>query len=199
MEDPRDHLVRIAKLAYDRKLLDAAGGNITTRDGDRIYMSRSYAGGKHQWDLTPEDVLVLDLDGKVLAGRGEFSREGAVHMACYRAFPAVGCVFHAHSLNIMPFVSQGVPIPPMSEQTDKYGPIGFCKWAATHTPELAENVVEAFRPEIHKLAKHPIATLIPRHGIFVIGDTLNNAFDTLERIDRNAYICLMSRLLTPGG
>ena len=65
--------------------------------------------------------------------------------------------------------------------------------------ELAENVVEAFRPEIHKLAKHPIATLIPRHGIFVIGDTLNNAYDTLERIDRNAYICLMSRLLAPGG
>lgn len=195
MEDPREHLIRIARLAFDRKLLDAAGGNITTRHGDRIYMSRSYAGGKHQWDLRPEDVLVLDLEGNILAGEGEFSREGAVHMACYREFPEVGAVFHAHSLNIMPFVSLGIPIPPMSEQTDKYGPIGFCKWAATHTPELAENVVEAFRPEIHKLSKHPLATLIPRHGIFVIADTLNNAFDTLERIDRNAYICMMSKLL----
>jgi L-fuculose-phosphate aldolase len=195
MEDPREHLIRIAKLAYDRKLLDAAGGNITTRFGDRVYMSRSYAGGQHQWDLRTEDVLVLDLDGNVLAGEGEFSREGAVHMACYHAFPDAGCVFHAHSLNVMPFVAKGVSIPPMSEQTDKFGTIGFCKWAATHTPELAVNVVEGLRPQAEQIKKHPIATLIPRHGIFVVGTDLNITYDALERIDRNAYIALMARLL----
>jgi L-fuculose-phosphate aldolase len=195
MEDPREHLIRIAKLAYDRKLLDAAGGNITTRFGDRVYMSRSYAGGQHQWNLRTEDVLVLDLDGNVLAGEGEFSREGAVHMACYHAFADAGCVFHAHSLNVMPFVAKGVPIPPMSEQTDKFGTIGFCKWAATHTPELAVNVVEGLRPQADQIGKHPIATLIPRHGIFVVGADLNITYDALERIDRNAYIALMARLL----
>jgi L-fuculose-phosphate aldolase len=197
MDDPRVQIARIGKLAYDRKLLDSAGGNITVRQGDRVYMSRSYAGGKHQWELRPEDVLVLDLEGTILAGEGDISRESAVHLACYHAFPEAGCVFHAHSLNVMPFVSQGVPIPPMSEQTDKYGPIGFCKWAATHTPELGVNVVEGLRPQAHLLSKHPIATMVPRHGIFVVANDLNNAFDTLERIDRNAYICLMARLLPP--
>jgi len=196
MEDPREHLVRVCKVAYDRKLLDSAGGNVTVRLGDRVYMTRSYAGGHHQWNLRPEDILVLNLDGEILAGEGSFSREGAVHMACYHAFPEAGCVFHAHSLNIMVFVSQGVPLPPMSEQTDKYGPIGFCKWAATHTPELAVNVVDALRPQAAELPKHPIATLIPRHGIFVVGTDLNTTYDTLERLDRNAYIALMSRLLS---
>ena len=37
--------------------------------------------------------------------------------------------------------------------------------------------------------------MIPRHGIFVVGTDLNTTYDTLERIDRNAYIALMSRLL----
>src|SRR5688572_28763584 len=78
MEDPRTHLIRVCKLAYDRKLLDSAGGNVTVRHGERVYMSRSYAGGEHQWNLRPEDVLVLDLEGQTLAGEGEFSREGAV-------------------------------------------------------------------------------------------------------------------------
>jgi ribulose-5-phosphate 4-epimerase/fuculose-1-phosphate aldolase len=195
MQDPREHLARIGKLAYDRKLLDSAGGNITTRIGERIFMSRSYAGGRQQWDLRPEDVLVLDIEGNILAGEGEFSREGAVHLACYREFPEAGCVFHAHSLNVMPYVSLQIPIPPMSEQTDKFGPIGFCEWAPTHTPELAVNVVEALRPQAFKLVKHPIATLIPRHGIFVVGQDLNSTYDALERIDRNAYIALMAKLL----
>src|SRR3954462_5542766 len=110
MEDPRGHLVRICKLAYDRKLLDSAGGNVTTRLGERVYMTRSYAGGRHQWSLRPRDILELDLEGNILGGEGEFSREGAVHMACYREFAEAGCVFHAHSLNIMPFVSKQVPI-----------------------------------------------------------------------------------------
>jgi len=195
MEDPRVHLARIARLAFDRRLLDAAGGNITTRLGDRVYMSRSYAGGRHQWDLRAEDVLVLDLDGDILAGEGEFSREGAVHIHCYRTFPEAGCVFHAHSLNLMPFVSREIPLPPMSEQTDKFGTIGFCKWAATHTPELAVNVVEALEPQAHLIPSHPIATMIPRHGIFVVGEDLNTTFDALERLDRNAYIYFMARLL----
>jgi L-fuculose-phosphate aldolase len=195
MEDPREHLVRICKLAYDRKFLDAAGGNVTTRFGERVYMTRSYAGGQHQWNLRPEDILVLDLEGTVLAGEGEFSREGAVHMACYHAFPEAGCVFHAHSLNIMPFVATQTPMPARSEQTDKYGTIGFCKWAATHTPELAVNVVEALRPQAHLLPKQAIATMIPRHGIFVAATNLDVAYDALERLDRNAYIALMARLL----
>src|SRR4051812_17970479 len=79
MEDPREHLVRVCKVAYDRKLLDSAGGNVTTRIGDRVYMTRSYAGGRHQWHLCAGDILELDLDGNILGGEGEFSREGAVH------------------------------------------------------------------------------------------------------------------------
>ena len=199
MEDPRVHLARVCKIAFDRKLLDSAGGNVTTRFGDRVYMTRSYAGGRHQWNLRAEDILVLDLDGNILAGEGEFSREGAVHMACYHAFPEAGCVFHAHSLNIMPFVVTGTPLPPMSEQTDKFGTIGFCKWAPTHTKELAVNVVEALRPLAHELTDHPIATMIPRHGIFVVGTDLNITYDALERLDRNAYIAMMSRLIAPQG
>jgi len=56
-------------------------------------------------------------------------------------------------------------------------------------------VVEGLKPQAHLIPRHPIATMIPRHGIFVVGNDLNNTYDTLERIDRNAYIALMARLL----
>jgi len=199
MTDPRERMAAICRLAYDRKLLDSAGGNLTVRVGERVYMSRSYAGGKWQWQLGPEDFLVLDLDGQILAGEGEFSRDGAVHMACYHAFEEAGCVFHAHPLNVMPFVSTLTPLPPTSEQTDKYGVIGFCQHAPTHTPDLAVNVVEGLKPLADRLKSHPIATMIPRHGIFVVGTGLETTYDALERIDRGAYYHLMGRLLVPGG
>lgn len=199
MTDPRPRMAEIARLAYDRFLLDSAGGNLTVRVGDRIFMSRSFAGAKFQWRLRPEDFLVLDLDRNILAGEGELSRETAVHFSCYRAFPEAGCVFHAHPLNINVFVSACVPIPSTTEQTDKYGTIGFCEHAPAHSPQLGVNVVEGLRSQAGDIPKHPIATLVPRHGIFVVGADLDTTYDALERLDRGARIFLMRQLLTQGG
>lgn len=195
-EEPRLHLTRICRLAYDRRLLDSAGGNVTHRQGDRIYMTRSFAGPRHQWDLRPEDILVLDLEGNILAGEGVLSREAKVHLLCYRELPQAGAVFHAHSLNLMPFIALEKPLPPMTEQTDKYGEIGYCSWAPAHSPDLATHVVERLRPQAAKIAEHPVAVMAPRHGIFVAGADLDAAYDCLERLDRNAYVALMSRLLS---
>jgi L-fuculose-phosphate aldolase len=193
--DMREKMASICRMAYERRLLDSAGGNLTVRDGEHVYMSPRYAGSKQQWQLDAEDFLVVDLAGNILAGSGQISRESAVHLAVYENFPAAGCVFHAHPFNLMVFVAAGVPLPPASEQTDKYGTIGFCEWAATHTKELAVNVVAGLQPLAGRLEQHPIATLIPRHGIFLAGRDLDSCYDALERIDRAAYIHLMARLL----
>jgi L-fuculose-phosphate aldolase len=193
--DVRERMAAICRLAYERHLLDSAGGNLTVRAGEQVYMSPRYAGQRRQWQLDPEEFLVVDLEGNILAGSGQISRESAVHLACYRAFPAAGCVFHAHASNVMVFVSAGVPIPPTSEQTDKFGTIGFCEWAATHTTALGETVVAGLEPRRADLANHPIATLVPRHGIFVVGQDLDTTYDALERIDRGARMHLLAQLL----
>lgn len=199
MPEIRERMAAICRLAYDRRLLDSAGGNLTVREGDRIYMSPRFAGSKRQWQLGAEDFLVVDLEGKILAGHGEISRETAVHLATYRAFEEVGCVFHAHPFHIMVYVANGIPLPPASEQTDKYGTIGFCDWAPAHSPELARNVVAAFRPQRAELTQNPIATLVPRHGIFIAGTGLDTTYDALERLDRAAFIGVMGRVLGAGG
>jgi L-fuculose-phosphate aldolase len=193
--DIRERMAAICRMAYDRRLLDSAGGNLTVRERGSIYMSPRYAGSRRQWQLSAEDFLVVDGDGTVLAGSGERSRETAVHLAAYRAFPTAGCVFHAHPVNVMIFVSAGVPLASPSEQTDKYGEIGFCEWAPAHSEALATNVVHALRPLEVEIQSHPIATLVPRHGIFIVGADLDSAYDALERIDRAARIAVLSRLI----
>jgi L-fuculose-phosphate aldolase len=188
-------MAAICRLAYDRRLLDSAGGNLTVREGERVLMSPRYAGSQRQWQLNAEDFLVVDLEGQILAGSGQISRESAVHLAVYREFPQAGCVFHAHPLNLMVYVAAGVPLPPPSEQTDKYETIGFCEWAPAHSKELAANVVDALRPLEEQIEEHPIATLVPRHGIFLTGRDLVSCYDALERLDRSAYIHLMGQVL----
>lgn len=188
MTDPRSHLCEIARLAYDRRLLDSAGGNLSARVGDRLYATPRYSGSKRRWQLTPEDILVLDMEGHILEGAGELSREFQMHHGIYRAFPEAGGVFHAHPQNVLLFANMRRPIPPTSEQTEKYGVIELTEEQPAHSAELARTVVETLARKREKLARHAIACLLPYHGITVAGRDLADAYDALERIDTSCRI-----------
>jgi L-fuculose-phosphate aldolase len=195
MSDPRTQMAAICRMAYDRKLLDSAGGNLTVRAGERIYMSPRYAGSRKRWQLEPEDFLIVDRQGNLLAGSGQISRETEMHLAVYESFPLAGAVFHAHSENIMVFASACKPIPPTSEQTDKYGVIELAEHAPSHTVDLGRNVAAALQPKRDLLENQGIACLLPRHGIVCVARDLDTVYDTLERIDRGARMHLLARLL----
>ena len=75
LSEARQLIAQVGKIMLDRNLTDMAGGNISVRVGDKIAMSPSYAGTRKFWQLKPEEVLVLDLKGKLLEGDGKISRE----------------------------------------------------------------------------------------------------------------------------
>ena len=185
----REQIAEIGRLIYDRRLSDSAGGNISARAADgNIYMSPRYTGSRLHWQLRPEDVVCVAPDGTLLKGEGELSREFRMHMAIYAHFPECGGICHAHPHHLLVFASAQQPLPPTSEQTDKYGTIPLARPAKAHTNALAEYVVAALTPQREKLQKHAIACLLPRHGITIAGRDLNDAYDALERLDGSAKI-----------
>ncbi len=175
---------------YERRLTDAAGGNFSVRDGDRIHCTPSYAGSRHWWRITPDMLVVADLNGNKLGGSGEFSREWAMHLRIYQEFKGVRAVVHAHAEHIMVFAHLSRPIPPTSEQTDRWGTVCVCEEFASHTPQLAEAVVDALRPQEQGLPGRVMSTLIPRHGIVIAGADLHQCVEALEGFDQSCCILI---------
>jgi L-fuculose-phosphate aldolase len=194
--DPREHLARIARLVFARRLTDASGGNLSLREGQSIFMSPAHAGSKQQWQIGPADVVELDLDGNHLSGPDRRSREWQIHTRVYRAFERAGGIIHAQAGHFMAFVAAEQPLPAVLEHTEKFGEIGFARFAKAHSAELAANVVEALAPQHQALEKRALAVMIPRHGIVVVGRDLDDAFDALDRIETNAQTLLLWKLLS---
>ena len=192
--NPREHLVHIARLVFARRLTDSSGGNISLRQGDHVYMSPTHAGSRQQWQIEAKDVVMLDLRGNVIEGADRRTREWQVHLGVYNAFERAGGIIHGQAGYLMSFVAASKPIPPVLEHTQKFGVIGLTRPAKAHSAELARLVVEALEPQKSALEKHGIATLVPQHGIVVVGRDLDDAFDTLERIETNAQAILLGRL-----
>ncbi|GAB4556868.1 MAG: class II aldolase/adducin family protein [Anaerolineae bacterium] len=192
---PQEEVVRIGKLMYDRFLTNSAGGNVSHRVDGKVYISPRYAGSKYQWDLRPEQVVVLDERFEVIGGDGALSRESALHIAVYRAFPEVNGVIHAHPRYGNVFAALGRPIPPASGYTEKFGEVAVVPPVPAHSEQLAEEVVAALLPRRSELAEHGLALVLAWHGVVTVGRDLVDAFDVLERIEWSAHTVLMAQLL----
>jgi len=196
IEDARAQIAYFGRMLFQRFLTDAAGGNISHRIGDVVVMSATLSGQKRQWQIEAEDVLVVDMDGKILLGDSAISREARVHLSLHREFGEYGTgIIHAHPHNLMVFATLAKELPPIMEATRKFGVTPVAKYAPSHTRGLAKHITETFYGREQLITSHAAATIAPWHGLFVMAKDLDAAFDAVERLDNNAYCMMMGRSL----
>lgn len=77
-------------------LVPATAGNFSIRlDAGRLAVTVS---GRHKGFLTPDDVMVVDLDGRAADPAKRSSAETLLHCGIYRRFPDAGAILHGHSI-----------------------------------------------------------------------------------------------------
>ena len=192
--DPRPLMVEIAQLMYSRFLTNSAGGNISCRVADRIYITPRRLGSTNRWHLREEMVLVFDADLNPMEGDAALvSRESAMHFACYRHFPEIHGVIHAHARYLSVFAAAGEPVVPTNEYTAKFGTVEVVPPAPSHSAELANAVVDMIRRRRETLQRNGLGLILAWHGAVAVGRDLADAYDTLDRLEASAHTLLMLR------
>jgi ribulose-5-phosphate 4-epimerase/fuculose-1-phosphate aldolase len=82
-----------------------------------------------------------------------------------------------------------------TEYTDKYGTIPVVAPVKAHSQALADAVVEAMETQRSGFSNHGLAVLLARHGIITMGHDLDEAYDTLERMEVNARCAIYGAIL----
>ena len=191
-KSPPEQVAYIAQLMFERNLTDIAGGNVSLRDGDIVYISPRYAGSKWHWHLDPVDIISGSIETNELLENPSFSREGLSHIAVYRSFPMVTGIIHAHAPNVLPFCSLELPMEPVIRSTKKFGVLEYHNHTPEYSQEQADSIVEKLRGKETMIQESAAAVLMPQHGIFVAGKDIWTAIDSLERINTNAW-CIIAR------
>jgi L-fuculose-phosphate aldolase len=182
----RKDLVEVCRRLHARDLVGAGEGNVSCRLGaSRLLVTPS---GANKGYLAPADLVVVDLDGAKLRGRGRPSTELRMHLAAYAARPDAGAVVHAHPLTAVALTVAGVP-PPNDLVPEASVVLGEVVVAPFATPGTDE-VPRALAPF---LAAHDVL-LLERHGALALGSDLFQAFDRLETLERVARVALLARL-----
>ncbi len=192
----RKEMCKVAKLMWERRLTNAAGGNFAVRvDDNRILISPSLMSEEKHCELEPEDFLLIDYDENILEGTGRLSREGLMHCLILKNFKEISCTIHAHPFYCMPFVSQGKPIPNVTEATMGRGYVGCIEYTKAYTPELSQNVYNYFEEHRELAERKPIGVILPLHGVVVSGPSIYLAYSMLERIECDAFCNITKSLI----
>jgi len=154
--------------------------------------------------LTPNDMVVVSLDGKVVEGHLRPSSDTATHLEIYRNFPEIGGIVHTHSTYATIFAQAGRSVLPYGTTHADYfyGPVPLTR-ALTETEINTDYELNTGKVIVETLKLNnidPLAVpgvLVKNHGPFTYGKTAHDAVYHAVVLEEVAKMALFTELLNP--
>ena len=152
--------------------------------------------------MSPEDMVVVDLDGNRVEGKWKSSSDTATHVALYKAFPTLGGVVHTHSRWATSFAQAGRDIPAMGTTQGDYF-YGTIPCTRLMTPE---EIAGAYEAETGKVIIETFACIDPAavpgvvvhsHGPFAWGKGALEAVHNAVVMEEVAFMDWHTMMLNP--
>ncbi|MBO1265440.1 L-fuculose-phosphate aldolase [Proteiniclasticum sp. SCR006] len=180
MERERKEIVEYGKKLITSGLTKGTGGNISIFNREENLMAISPSGIDY-FETNPEDVVIMDLDGKVVDGDKKPSSEYAMHSIFYKKRDDIDAVVHTHSVYSTVLATLRTGLPASSYLVAFSGlDVRCAEYASFGTKELAENAFKAMEDRY--------AVFLANHGLLTGAQDLANAFNKAEEIEHCAEV-----------
>jgi L-fuculose-phosphate aldolase len=186
-EQARADIVEVGRRLWERGYVASNDGNISVRldEGRLITTPKSVSKGF----MTPDMMVITDLDGKKISGQRDPSSELKMHLEVYRNRPDARAVVHAHPPTATGFAVAGIPLDRavLAEVITTLGSIPIAEYATPSTEELPAAV--------RKYVKAHDGLLLANHGALALAGDVMSAYYRMETIEHFAKISLVARSL----
>jgi L-fuculose-phosphate aldolase len=186
-EQARADIVEVGRRLWERGFVASNDGNISVRlDEQRLITTpKSVSKGF----MTPDMMVITDLDGKKITGERDPSSELKMHLEVYRNRPDARAVVHAHPPTATGFAVAGIALDRavLAEVITTLGSIPIAEYATPSTEELPAAV--------RKYVKAHDGLLLANHGALALAGDVMSAYYRMETIEHFAKISLVARTL----
>lgn len=186
----KKEIVDLCKILLKEKHVIGSAGNVSTRvkddDNDLVLITPSNV---NYAEMKPEDILIIDMEGKVIEGDRNPSVEKHMHLNIYKERDDVNAIIHAHSIYSTVLSALNLSLPPVMEELVPYigGEVQCAEYGEAGSDELAETVINALQERN--------AVLLANHGNLCCGSHLEGAKTVLDYVERGAKIYYLAKLV----
>jgi L-ribulose-5-phosphate 4-epimerase len=186
LEELRREICELNRLLPREGLVAWTSGNVSGRDPETGLVAIKPSGVRYD-SLAPEDIAVVDLDGRTVWGEKSPSVDTATHLYIYRHRSDVNGVVHTHSNYATAFAALGKPIPVyLTAIADEFGgPIPVGDYAQIGEEDIGREIIRS-------IGASP-AILMKNHGVFTVGLAPQEAVKAavmVEDVAHTVYIAL---------
>ncbi|MDT2659795.1 L-fuculose-phosphate aldolase [Enterococcus hulanensis] len=186
LEKEKEQVVEYGKKLITSGLTAGTGGNISVFNPEKQLMAISPSGIDY-FETRPEDVVIMDLDGKIVEGNKKPSSEWSMHLIYYqKRGEEIRAVVHSHSTYSTVLAICGMDLPASDYQVAIAGGnnVRCAEYATFGTPELAEVSFVAM--------KDRYACFLANHGLLACGPSIEQTFAIAEEVERLAGLHYMA-------
>ncbi|MEG6567540.1 L-ribulose-5-phosphate 4-epimerase [Thermoanaerobacterium saccharolyticum] len=188
LENLKQRVYKMNMMLPKNNLVTMTSGNVSGRDPETNLVVIKPSGVLYD-DMTPDDMVVVDLDGNVVEGKLKPSVDTATHLYVYKHRNDVNGIVHTHSPYATSFAALGRSIPVyLTAIADEFGcaiPVG--PYAKIGGEEIGKAIVEY-------IGESP-AILMKNHGVFTIGNSPEAALKAAVMVEDTAKTVHLSLLL----
>ena len=190
----KEDLIKAARRAYQIGLQTGNGGNLSCRvpGTDTVLIKGS---GVSFGECTQDNVVMVNLQGKVVGEGGKPSRELLTHLCIYKLRPDICAIFHSHSPWSIAYAEDSREIPLMTGHSKaKLGPIPVIIEDGQATKDFTDDVKDL-------LTENPgLGVFVQKgHGIFSLGTDITQAEHNAELVEETAQIAFLIQLKKANG
>ncbi len=185
----RERLCEIGRRVWQRGFVAANDGNFSQRIAPGRILATPTMLSKGF--MRPEDLAVIDEEGRQIAGERRVTSEIKLHLEIYRHRPEAQAVVHVHPPHATAFavVQQPVPKCVLSEVELFAGEIPIVPYATPGSEELSE----AARPYMRDYQ----ALILANHGAVTIGRDIDDAYFLMETLEQYCRVLTIARQIGP--
>ena len=176
-------------------------GNVSAFDAGRAVFAIKPSGVAYE-TLTVADMVVVDLESKVVEGTMRPSSDTKTHAALYKAFEGIGGIVHTHSTYASAWAQAGMPIPLYgTTHADHLAEDVPCTALMTadaverdYEAETGTQIIDCFRT---RDPRQTPMVLVAGHGPFAWGKTADKAVYHAVVLEEIAKVASITRTLDP--
>ncbi|MFJ7970175.1 class II aldolase/adducin family protein [Psychrobacillus sp. NPDC096389] len=178
-----EELTKYAHKLVDQGLVVGAGGNLSMRDQDHMYISPS---GFDLKEIEPHQWVKVNIATGEVEGTLRPSSEVLMHLECFRKNDAILAVLHAHPTYSVGVSSAGKDIPPLfPDFPAMVKSVGYIDYIIPTTHLLAEKVAELVTNDV---------IIMRNHGVLTLGKTMKEAFFFMQLTEESAKVYTISSI-----
>lgn len=173
-------------------------GNVSQVSADRTFMVIKPSGVDYK-DLSPDKMVVVDMQGNILEGDLRPSVDTHTHLEIYRKYPHIGGITHTHSSFATVFAQMHKSVPAYgTTHADAFGseiPVTRALTDEEITGNLEINTGKVICEVLDQ--RHARCVLVASHGPFVFGKDARQSVDSAALAEQVAMMAILGQYRTP--